>query len=380
MKDWKVKTPEEILNQIKKAGLLESAGETEKTVCHVIAALYNADVSYVLLELLKENPEKVMRGISIAAYAVGAEKKLLYLPEKMKSLEQPFLEVAKDYEVEICYGIVDVRKNKENLLLHIAAAADIADLFANVYTPGTYVSVNGEKLQRVSYETKLNALVKGDDIKAVFAGNRYYSLEELEITVRDAKIFDGNIQVLTEKNCIVSEAEKTLLRYREQSCGKCVFCREGLIQLHYMQKEITEGRGKTTYLELTQEIGNAMNVSSLCTLGRNCAEAALSAVKKFPEEYDQHIKKKQCSAGVCTSFVNIYIDPQICQGCGDCVDVCPQDCIEGKAKYIHMIDEFDCTKCGKCIEECPEGAIQKTNGKMPKLPDRLTKVGKFKKR
>ena len=57
---------------------------------------------------------------------------------------------------------------------------------------------------------------------------------------------------------------------------------------------------------------------------------------------------------------------------------CEQDCIEGKNKYIHMIDEFDCDLCGKCMEICPEEAIVKTSGKVPKLPNRLTKVGKFK--
>ena len=51
------------------------------------------------------------------------------------------------------------------------------------------------------------------------------------------------------------------------------------------------------------------------------------------------------------------------------------ECREG----IHMIDEFECTKCGKCIEACGDDAIQMTSGKLPKLPNRLVKVGKFKK-
>ena len=45
-----------------------------------------------------------------------------------------------------------------------------------------------------------------------------------------------------------------------------------------------------------------------------------------------------------------------------------------------MIDDFDCTKCGKCIPVCEEEAIIKTTGKLPKLPTKLTKVGKFRKR
>ena len=146
-----------------------------------------------------------------------------------------------------------------------------------------------------------------------------------------------------------------------------------------MQKETTQARGKTNFYDLTDEIGEAMIYSTLCTVGQVSSKAALSAVEKFRDEFDAHIKKNKCPAGVCASFVHIYIDPVACNGCGECLDVCPEGCIEGKSKFIHMIDEFECTKCGKCIEACEEEAIHLTSGKLPKLPSRLTKVGKFKK-
>ena len=75
--------------------------------------------------------------------------------------------------------------------------------------------------------------------------------------------------------------------------------------------------------------------------------------------------------------MNIYIDPMKCTGCEECVEVCPVDCIEGDDGYIHMIDDMDCIKCGKCIEVCPDNAIVRATGRLPKLPDKLTKVGKF---
>lgn len=56
----------------------------------------------------------------------------------------------------------------------------------------------------------------------------------------------------------------------------------------------------------------------------------LSATEQFEEEYEAHIRKKICPAGACTAFVNIYIDPSVCNGCGECMDICPKDCIEGK--------------------------------------------------
>ena len=158
-----------------------------------------------------------------------------------------------------------------------------------------------------------------------------------------------------------------------------MFCRECLIQLEYMQREIMEGKGKNEFLELTDEIGAAMCFSTSCSVGQTSAKIVLSATEQFEEEYEAHIRKKICPAGACTAFVNIYIDPSVCNGCGECMDICPKDCIEGKNGYIHMIDTFDCTKCGKCISACEEEAIIKTTGKVPKLPNRLTKVGRFRK-
>lgn len=200
----------------------------------------------------------------------------------------------------------------------------------------------------------------------------------MELTLETAEITNGVIRVLTKKDCIVMETEKSLTASGRQSCGKCVFCREGLIQLAHMQKEIKAGRGKAEFLELTKEIGEAMTISTPCTMGQVSSKIALTAVEKFKSEYEAHIRKKTCPAGVCFSAETVYIDPKTCEGCMECMDVCPKDCIEGKAGFIHMIDDFDCDGCGKCMEVCEAGAIQKTSGKLPKLPNRLVKVGRFK--
>lgn len=353
--------------------------EEEGNELAAVAALNNADTDQVLLEVLKADPEKVFEGLAIAAYALGTEKKVLYVPEAEAELAESLEETAAKYQTEVKAEFLNIRANKGNALIHIVTAADLADAFADAYTPGVYVSVNGSEVKKVAPDTKIADLVDTEGAKALLLGYRIHRPEDAEMTVAEAGIANGVVRVLTEKDCIVAETEKKLTASRKQSCGKCVFCREGLIQLQYMQKETTEGRGKMEYLDLTKEIGEAMCYSTPCTMGQVSAEIALTATELFGKEYEAHIKKKNCPAGVCSSFVNIYIDPKLCDGCGECMDVCPKDCIEGKAKYIHMIDDFDCTKCGKCIEACPADAIVQTTGKVPKLPNRLTKVGKFRK-
>lgn len=348
----------------------------------VIAALNNADTEGVLLEVLKKNPEKVLEGIKILAYAMGTENKMLVVPEYAAEIveQDNIKELAVKNGVRISTEFLDVRKYKGSVVIHIVTAANLTDALDGNYEPCIYVSVNGGKLEGKKYGTKISEIVNTEGAKVIQTGYHYILPEDMEQVVEDAGIDNGVIRVLTESDCIVSEVTKQLTESRKQSCGKCVFCREGLLQLHYMHKEITEGRGKLDFLDLTKEIGETMAYSTCCTMGEVSANGALSAIKILLSEYEAHIKKKKCPAEVCFSSEAVYIDPKTCTGCGDCMDVCPKDCIEGKANYIHMIDDMECDKCGKCVQACEAGAVIKTSGKIPKLPNRLTKVGRFKKR
>lgn len=345
---------------------------------YVYAGLNNADVDGAFLDLLREKPEKVLSGIEIAGFLAGAAAKFLYLPVEEKELTDQLRSAAAAHNVILVNDIINVREAEKDLIMHIVTASDLADLVDDEYTDGVYVKTDDKPLTKVAVDTPVAELVSLDGAKAVYLGYQYFTPDEAkELTAKDAS--SGYIRVLTEKNCIVAETAKVLGKYRIRSCGRCVFCREGLIQLEYMQKEITSARGKTAQLDLTKEIGEPMISQTLCTVGQVSPCIALSAVSKFGSEFEAHIKKNKCPAGVCGAFVHIYIDPQTCTGCEDCTDVCPADCIEGKSGFIHMIDEFECTKCGKCIEACEEEAIVMTAGKLPKLPNRLIKVGKFKK-
>ena len=400
LEKMKKMSSQDVLDLIKESGIEEyglykqplfdrlmaakAESEEEKKEPGVIAALNNADTDRVLLAVLRQNPKRVMEGICIAAHALGTEKKVLHLPEEETELLEGMKETAEKYGVELIAGIVNVRAAKGCALLHLVTVKNLADFLDGCYEKGTYVSVNGNEIKKVKDDTKIVDLLKKegvtDGIKAFVYGYEFHTVKEAEKTLGEAGITNGLIRVLTEKDCIVQETEKTLLASKKTSCGKCVFCREGLIQLEHMQKEITEGRGKNGSIDLTKEIGEAMCYSTPCSMGHVSSRIALTATDLFEDEYEAHIKKKKCPAGKCSAFINLYIDPTLCNGCGECIDVCPKDCIEGKPKYIHMIDDFDCTKCGKCIPVCEEEAIIKTTGKLPKLPTKLTKVGKFRKR
>ncbi len=365
----------------KKSGMEVETGEETS----VAAGLNNCDTIHALWELAEKQPEAVMEGMAIAAYAVGASEKRLYVPEG--KVTGSITAAAEKYGVEVIEGIVNKKENEGGAIHHIETMLAVTEIFAGTYEPGAWIAVAQDgkvgELTKVSFGTRLADIpgVTTEEMKAAAIGTKVRPVSALEeILSGDEQPADGVITLYPETCCMICEAEKVLRRARKQSCGKCVFCREGLIQLHTMEEEITKGQGKKEFTGMLTEIGEAMVFSTPCSMGQTGSDFVLGTLEYFADEYEDHIKKKKCKNNVCSAFMSIYIDPNACGGCEECADVCPVDAIEGKAGYIHMIDEFECTKCGKCIAACDNDAIIQTSGRLPKLPTRLTKVGKFKKR
>lgn len=373
-----------ILEAIKAAGLREYGVYPEDMAQKLsapgealVVALNNADTEGAALALLRTCPEKVFAGMALAAQVLGTDKKVLHIPDYASQLMEALAEAAKANGVELVQGIVNVRADANACITHIVTMAELADLEQDAYTPGVYLSVNGGAFAKVPADTKLSALV-GEDVKGVKTGYVIRDAGAVNLTVREANIENGVLNAIRDTDCVVDLTRKALLACRAQSCGKCVFCREGLLQLEAMQKDVTIGKGSLTQLDMTKEIGEAMVFSTPCSMGQNASRIALSAVEAFRGEYEEHIKKHKCAADGCIAFRKVYVDPTACTGCTQCQAACPHDAIDGAAGYIHMVFDNWCDKCGKCIAACPENAIHLTTGRVPKLPDRMLRVGRFK--
>lgn len=365
---------------------LKNTGHRDSEMA-IACGLNNNDTDRALLSILKEDADKVIDGMLLAAKVLNAKKMELHVPEGESELRSLLMEKCADKNIEVVEGLINTRAFRGKAVHHIETMKALAEIMEGTYEAGTLMAVKrgsriGE-LKKVSYGTKLADIV-GDtaDVKGIMIGSKLYdTATALEIVIdENMSVGNGVITLIDTSECMIDFAEKLLLVNRQNGCGKCTFCREGLGQLHGITKEITSGKGKVTGLDMMKEIGEAMTFSTLCSVGQTGADFTLDSMTYFANEYTDHIKKKKCTANVCSAFMSIYIDPNACTGCEDCADVCPCDAIEGKSGFIHMIDEFECTKCGKCIAVCDEEAIVQTTGRVPKLPTRLTKVGKFKKR
>ncbi|HEX3030585.1 MAG TPA: NADH-ubiquinone oxidoreductase-F iron-sulfur binding region domain-containing protein [Clostridia bacterium] len=358
----------------------------------VAGGLNNNDFRHMLLKILQDTPDKVLQGLAILSWLMEASEMLLYIPEGEESLKQQVMKTAQELkiDVDIRTQIVDMRLMSNGCICHIETLYMIAEAVNDTYVPGTWVNIQKisdsgctklREAEYIKFGTKIGYLIDIDtnDIKAVHIGSKLYDASVLEKEITPELVLgDGVITIYDKSCCMIAKAEKALLEGRKKSCGKCTFCREGLNQLFVRTSEITKGKGELNALKIMGEIGETMKFSTLCSIGQYGSTFTLDTMRLFSNEYEDHIKKKKCTAGVCPDFINVYINPAKCEGCGICIGNCPVNCIEGLPGYIHMIEDIDCTKCGKCIEFCEAGAIIKTTEKVPGLPDRLTRIGRFK--
>ncbi len=246
-----------------------------------------------------------------------------------------------------------------------------------------FVAVNtGDKteIKKVSVGQKVGEVAAIEDAKAVLLGGLKGAFvapaEAADMAIEATEKF-SSITVYAQGECIVDACVQLMNQTYEMSCGKCVLCREGTSQFKQIVTEMTTGKAKATDIDLIKEVSELISIGAYCPFGQNMTKPLTSAIALFADEFEDHAKRKTCKCGKCYKAAELYyIDPDECIGCGECIDACPEEAIEGKDGFIHMIDQDLCEQCGKCVSACDEGCI-KTATKLPKLPKKKTKVGKW---
>ena len=174
-----------------------------------------------------------------------------------------------------------------------------------------------------------------------------------------AMVGSGGLVVMAEDTCMVEVARFFMNFTKNESCGKCVPCREGTKNMLKILEKIVAGKGNMEDLDRLEQLALTVKDGSLCGLGKTAPNPVLSTLKYFKDEYIAHIRDHKCPAGVCTAMKKIQINPDLCKGCTKCARTCPVGAIEGTVKNPHKIDQSKCIKCEACLNACPFKAIVK---------------------
>jgi NADH-quinone oxidoreductase subunit F len=173
-----------------------------------------------------------------------------------------------------------------------------------------------------------------------------------------AMVGSGGLVVLNQRTCMVSIARFFMEFTQRESCGKCVLCREGTKQLLALLDDVIEGRADAGTLVLLEKLGRAVQVGSLCGLGKTAPNPVLSTLRYFRKEYEEHIFEKRCRTGRCKALLKAEINAERCKGCGLCIKSCPTGAITGEKKKPHTINSELCIKCGACARACKLQAVE----------------------
>ena len=173
-----------------------------------------------------------------------------------------------------------------------------------------------------------------------------------------AMIGSGGLVVMDSHTCMVEVARFFMHFTQNESCGKCVPCREGTKRMLEILERIVSGNGEEGDIELLEELSDTISNTALCGLGKSAPNPVVSTIKYFRDEYVAHIRERRCPAGQCQKLKRIYIDPLMCKGCSACSRKCPVNAISGKIKEPFHIDLEKCIRCGSCISTCKFGAVK----------------------
>lgn len=243
----------------------------------------------------------------------------------------------------------------------------VFSLVGNIVNTGLIEVEMGTTLREIIYEIG-GGIPGGKQFKAVQTGGPSggcLPADKLDMPVDFDQLKEagsimgsGGMIVMDESACIVNVAKYFIEFCNDESCGKCVSCRDGSAAMVEILERICNGEGKDEDIGLLDELCHAITDASLCGLGTSLANPVLSTLQYFKDEYLTHIRDKKCPAKVCKPLFEYRVITDNCKKCGLCFKNCPADAVIWKKKEVAEIIQEKCVKCGICKEVCKFEAVE----------------------
>jgi len=417
--------PEEVIAQVKESGLRgrggagfptglkwEFARKAPGTEKYVVCNADEGDPgAFMDRSVLESDPHRVIEGMAIAAFAIGASRGYIYcraeyplavrrlalaieqatakgyLGDDVMGSGRGFTAVVKEgagafvcgeetaliASVEGRRGMPRVRPpfpaqsglwGKPTNINNVETLANIpwiirhgAGEFAKLGTEGS----KGTKVFALAGDVARGGLVEvpmGITLREVIEGIGGGTKSGKPVKAVQLGGPSGGMVVMDTDACMVDIARFFLDFTQKESCGKCTFCRIGTRRMLEILTRITAGEGRPGDVELLEELSSRVKDTSLCGLGQTAPNPVLTTLRYFRDEYEAHIDSGKCPAGKCRALIRFDISEERCIGCGACIRACPVDAIAGGRKEVYVIDQDKCIRCGACRQVCPVDAVK----------------------
>lgn len=261
---------------------------------------------------------------------------------------------------------IGTESSKGTKLFSISGKIDFPGLI-EIPMGTSFSSIISEIVNKPTNKKTYKALQIGGPSGYCIPENEFNNIIDYEeLKSKGLGIGSGGMLILDDSACMVDISKYFMDYFRNESCGKCIPCREGTKQLFEILNNITHRPEKETGNQTLERFKGVMQIetlaevikdTSLCGLGQNSSNVVLSTLKYFRKEYEAHIFDRKCEAGVCKELGLFYIDVDLCTGCSVCAKKCPTNAIVGTPRHPYFIVEEKCIGCGECKEVCKFGAV-----------------------
>ncbi len=387
-------SPQEVIEEVKGSGLRGRGGagyptglkwelvarqpsETRYVVC-------NADEgdpgAFMDRSVLEGDPHRVLEGMAIAGYAVGAQQGYIYArgeyalaierlqsaikqAERERLLGNRILETGFQFRVDLRIGAgafvcgeetaliasIEGKRGqprqrppyppeaglwgKPTLINNVETFANIPHIVSNgarafaaigtASSKGTKVfalagRINNTGLIEVPMGTSLRTILfdigggvpEGGEFKAAQTGGpsggcipaeHLDSPVDFESLGKIGSIMgSGGLIVMDNTSCMVDVARYFMEFCMDESCGKCIPCRSGTVQMHDILHRITRDDASGRDIEMLETLAGLLRETSLCGLGQTAPNPVMSTLRFFRSEYEAHVHDHRCPSGHCS--------------------------------------------------------------------------------
>jgi NADH-quinone oxidoreductase subunit F len=251
------------------------------------------------------------------AYICGEETALLSSLEGMRGhprMKPPFPAISGLYaaptvvnNVETLTAVPDIIKMGgeayQKLGTEKSGGTKLWSVSGHVNQPGVYELPMGYDDMEKFIMEDCGGITNGKQLKAVIpGGSSVYIMRADQIIGKDVRMdYEGLVVggsmvgsggfIVMDETVDIFESTKNLTEfYKHESCGWCTPCREGTDWLVKIFKRIDKGGGRPEDAQLLLDLCDNIEGKSFCPLGDAAAWPIQSAVKRFPEDFEKHLK------------------------------------------------------------------------------------------